>query len=266
MHRLSLVIFTALIALVLPSCLQSETTIHLQKDGSGTLVEQTSLGEKIIGMFEQMAALTGAPADDPLAGLLSEKNAKEKAAALGEGVTFESAVPVAADGKRGVRTTFRFADINKLKISPGSAINELSSLNPQAPAAPRTEPLSFSYTDGSLTINLPEPEKPDAPAADLDAEAMDPQQVGAMREMVGDMTISFKIVFESGIDETDATHRDGNTVTLVEMQMAKILDQPDSFKKLASVPQNDPGALMQAFKNIDGMKMEHQRKVTVKVK
>ena len=32
------------IALVLPSCFQSETTVHLKKDGSGTLVEQTTYG------------------------------------------------------------------------------------------------------------------------------------------------------------------------------------------------------------------------------
>ena len=38
MKRLLLAISSAVVALVLPGCLQSETTITLNKDGSGTLV------------------------------------------------------------------------------------------------------------------------------------------------------------------------------------------------------------------------------------
>ena len=46
--------FTDLAALALPSCLQQATTIHLNKDGSGTLVEETTLGAQASAMLEQM--------------------------------------------------------------------------------------------------------------------------------------------------------------------------------------------------------------------
>ncbi len=89
MKRLFLASASALIALVLPGCLQSETTIHLNKDGSGTLVEQTTLGAQMMAMLDQMAAIGGDEGKDPMAEMFSAEKAKAKAATLGDGVTFE---------------------------------------------------------------------------------------------------------------------------------------------------------------------------------
>lgn len=44
-----------LAALTLPCCLQNETMITLNKDGSGTVVEETFLGSKMLEMMTQFA-------------------------------------------------------------------------------------------------------------------------------------------------------------------------------------------------------------------
>jgi hypothetical protein len=256
-------------ALALPGCLQNETTIRLNKDGSGTLVEQTTLGAQMMGMLDQFSALGGgADAKDPVAEMFSEEKAKAKAATMGEGVTFEKSEPITIGANRGARTTYRFADINQLQISPGEGMNELSPMAGQAAAAAKKKPVKFNFADGTLSITMPIPEKPATPPAGAPAApdlAGNPQMEGMMKQMLGDMKVSFKLVIEPGIAETNATHREGNTITLMSMEMAGLLENPETLKKLSAADQSNPAAAFEALKGIEGVKMETQPTVTVKL-
>ncbi|MEO5916142.1 MAG: hypothetical protein ABIS50_18035 [Luteolibacter sp.] len=273
MKRLLLAITSTVIALLLPGCLQSETTIHLNKDGSGTLVEQTTLGAQMMAMMDQMSSFGGADgrakAKDPVAEMFSPEKAKARAATLGEGVTFEKSEPIEIGGNKGARTTFKFADINKLKIAPGEGMKDMSPMGAAAPATAKSEPIAFKFADGTLTIGMPEPAKPEADKdAKPDAPDMEenPQMDAMMKQMLGDMKMSFKVVVDSGIADTDATNHDGNTVTLMEMEMGKLLEKPETLKKLQAADHNDPQAAMEALKGLEGVKMETKKQVTVKLK
>lgn len=271
MKQILLATASLLVAFVLPGCLQSETTIHLNKDGSGTLVEQTTLGAKILEMMEQMAGLGGGDgnAKDPVAEMLSPEKAKARAATLGEGVTYEKSEPIAVGGTKGARTTFKFTDINKLKIAPGDGMKNTSPMGAQAPTTAKSEPIAFKYADGTLTIGMPEAEKPEADKeskpGQIDA-AGNPEMEAMMKEMLADMKVSFRIVIEPGIAETDATNRNGNTITLMEMEMGKLLEKPETLKKLSAADQSNPQAAMEIMKGLDGVKMETKKQVTVKLK
>lgn len=270
MKRLILAAASTLTALLLPGCLQSETTITLQKDGSGTVVEQTTLGAQMLGMLEQFAAMGGENAKDPVAEMFSEEKAKAKAAKMGEGVTFVKSEPVKAGESKGAKVTYKFADINKLKVSPGDGMSDMSPMAgaPGAPPKQEQKPVSFNYAGGKLTVTMPDPEKPaaDTPkpegAPDLENN---PQAEAMMKQMLGDMKMSFKLVVEPGIAETDATHHEGKTITLMEMEMGKLLEKPDTLKKLSSVDQSDPAAAMEVFKGIEGVKVETKKEITVTV-
>ena len=271
MKQILLASASILVALVLPGCLQSETTIHLNKDGSGTLVEQTTLGAQMLAMMDQMAGLGGGDAKpkDPIAEMFSPEKAKARAATLGEGVTFEKSEPVEAGGGKGARTTYKFADINKLKIAPGEGMKNISPMGAAAPATAKSEPVAFKFADGTLTIGMPETDKPEAdkqPKPDAQDAAQNPQMEAMMKQMLGDMKVSFKVVIEPGIAETDATNRDGNTITLMEMEMGKLLEKPETLKKLSAADQENPEATMELLKGLDGVKMETKKQVTVKLK
>ena len=260
-------------ALALPSCLQQATTVHLNKDGSGTLVEETTLGAQMTAMLGQMGALGGDQAPDPAKDLISPDKAKARAAALGEGVTVTKVEAIEVKGNKGARTTYHFADINQLKLSAGSGLQDAMPKMPGAPEAadPKTQPTTFKYADGVLTITNPDHAKAAAPAAapgggaggiDLGDEQMEPM----MRQMVGDMKISLKVVIEPGIASTTATHVDGNTVTLAEMDMGKVMDNPGAFAKLQGMDQKDPAKAMEALKDFKGVKMEAQKQITIRLK
>ncbi len=268
MKRIFLAAASTLVAILLPGCLQSETTIHLNKDGSGTLVEQTTLGPQMQDMIEQMAAFGGGAGKDPLADMFSPEKAKAKAATMGEGVTFEKSVPFEAGANKGARTTYHFADINKLHISPTEDLKKLSPMAAHAPPTAKQKPVAFAYSGGTLVMTTPEP----IPAADDTPKPLDapdaeenPEAETMMKQMLGDMKVSLQIVIEPGIAETDATYRDANSITLLQLDMAKLIEKPETLKKLKSAPKNDPAAAMELLKGLEGMKMETKKTVTVKL-
>jgi hypothetical protein len=251
--------------LLLPGCLQSETTIRLNKDGTGTITEETTLGEKMLAMLEQMSAQAGANAPDPTKEMFSDDKAKARAARLGEGVTFEKSEIINADGKKGGRITYRFADINKLKISPGDGIGDMAPGNQAPPEGVEATPLGFIFADGKLTITTPEPKAPDK-APELPEQAAAPEMMAAMKEIFADMKVSVRLVCEPGIAETNATYHEGDTITLTEMNMGELMQDDGAFEKFIKLARENPNKVAEALKGVKGMKVETQREVTVKLK
>jgi len=279
MKRILMPIVAAVAALVLPSCLQQHATITLNKDGSGTIVEETILGAQAAAMLGGLGAGLGggddAKAKDPLKDMVSESKAKERAAQLGEGVTLDKVEPIDKDGKKGARVTYRFTDINKLKYTDaGEGLGKAMAEDvPQAGDAIKEaakKPTTFKYAGGVLTIAMPDEPKPAAGDAKKDDEpepdaAQAAQMEGMMKAMMGDMKISFKLVITPGIAETNATHVEANTITLAEMDMAKVLETPGAFSKLKGMDK-DQAKAMAALKDVKGVKIEEKKEITVKVK
>jgi hypothetical protein len=263
-------------ALALSSCFQHESTVHLKKDGSGTLVEETRMGGQMLEMMSQFAGGLGgedAKPQDPLKDLLSEDKAKKRATELGEGVTLEKIEPVTVGTSKGARATYRFADINKLRISTEDSMKGVAApggLPEEEKPRAESKPIVFNYKDGVLTIVTNNDKNAEKPDAEKKAEAAqnleDPQAMAMMKQMFADMKMSVKLVVDGGIEETNATHREGDTITLMEMDMNKLMEKPENFKKLGEVDQNDPAAAMEALKGIDGVKVEVKPEVTVKLK
>lgn len=271
MKRIILSLVAAAAALALPSCLQNETTIHLKKDGSGTIVEETVFGAQMMAMLGQMAAF-GAPGEDPLADLVSEEKATERASQLGEGVTFVKAEKIERNGGKGARITYAFQDISAVRIAAGDAAKTaMPDLGGAAlAAAEEADPITFAFADNKLTINLPQPKPGEGETADgenipLSEEEANPEMEGMIKQMLGDMKIALRVVVEPGIAATNATHRDGNTITLMEMDMAKLMEQEGALRKLGTLDQSNPQAAFEAIKTIDGVKMETEKTVTVTV-
>ena len=279
MKRIIMPIAAALAALVLPSCFQQNVTITLNKDGSGTIVEETVFGAQMSAMLGGLGGLgaQGGDAKDPLKELTSEDKAKERATKLGEGVTLEKSEAIDADGKKGARVTYHFTDINKLKYSDaaeamGKALGDAAP-QPEGDKAKDKKPTTFKYADGVLTITNPdedgaakegakEENKEDAP----EGAGPEAAQAEAMaKAMMADMKISLKLVITGGIAETNATHVDGDTITLAEMDMGKVLNTPGAFAKMKDAG-NDSAKAMEALKDVKGVKVETKKEITVRVK
>lgn len=251
-----------LAALALPSCLQNETTVTLNKDGSGTVVEETFLGAKMLEMMTQFAQ-PGQP--DPVTEMFSEEKAKAKTAKMGEGVEFVKTEMINKDGKKGARVHYKFADINKLKVNPSGAVDDM---NQQAPGEEdkneKKETVGFSYAGGELKVKTPPTDFEDMQMGDEGAE--NPEMEAMMKEMMADMRLTLRLKIADGIKSTNATHAEGDTITLFDVQVGKMFAQKDELKKIGETGKTDMDAAKAAFAKLDGIKVETKEDVTITLK
>lgn len=262
----------ALLALFTSSCLEHSSTIRLNKDGSGTITEETVFSAEASAM---MAAQGGAGPN-----FADAKKADAAAGKMGAGVTVEKVEKIDKDGRIGGRVVYKFKDINTVKYAFGDTMTDSAKdMGPpgapgDAPDAPgeepKTAPMTFKYEGGVLTLTNPDAKGP-AGAAEGEKPAageLDPQALAMMQGMFKDMKMSLKVEISDGIAETNAAHVDGNTITLAEMAFGKLLADPENLKKLSAMQMQEagPAEVAAAFKGVDGIKIETKDEVTVKVK
>jgi hypothetical protein len=266
----------AFAVLSLNSCLQHEGTINLKKDGSGTIVEQTTMSSQALAMMSSMGniEIEGAEnnqkeneASDPIKDMMSKERTDRRSKELGEGVTFVKAEPVTVGTNKGVRITYRFADINKVRIGSTEGLDMMNSeMDEEDGKADEKDKVGFNYANGVLTVK---------PNFDLDEkgaegenakEEVTDEQLGMMKMMMADMKISFKVAFDSGIAETNATHREKDTVTIFNLDMNKVMEKPEGLKKFMGLDHVDPATAMKEINTIDGIKAETKPEITIKLK
>ena len=268
----------ALLALFLPSCLEHTSTIKLNKDGSGTITEETLFSAEASAMMADMPA----GGENPAGKFSDAKKAAEAAAKMGEGVTVEKTEEIKKDGRIGGRVVYKFKDINKVKFAFGGSMSDagkdMGGPPGDAPdggeAKKENTPITFTYKDGVLKLVNPdakpkeEAKKPDAEKGDApDGEGeTDAQAMAMMQQMFKDMRMTFNVVIVDGIAETNASHVEGNVVTLIDMPFGKLLADPANMKKLEAMKDASPADAAAAFKDIAGLKIETKEEVTVKVK
>lgn len=256
--KLSLALGMSLFA---SSCLQTELTVNLNKDGSGTIVEQTILGAQMLEMMGQFQQ-PGQP--DPIKEMFSEEKAKAKIGKMGEGVEFVKVEMINEGGKKGGRVHYKFADINKVNLNPAGG---LEAMNEGGEAEVKPEDLvKFKYADGKLTLLSPPADFEEMNMAGGGEEAENPEMKAMAKQMMADMRITMKVTCPGGIEKTNASYVDGNTVTVMDVQMGKILDQEAAMKKIAETAKTDKEAAKAEFKKLDGIKVETTEEVTVSLK
>jgi len=266
-----LLMITSLLALfTLNSCLQVESTITLKKDGSGTITEDLLFGDQMVQMMRlsaSQAAQAGIKAKDPFEEMLDKTKATERAKKMGEGVELVSVTKIDTNGKMGVRTVFKFADINKLDYNTADAM-DMGDGGPQPKENKDADKPTFKYADGKLVISqkLPKGEEASEPAKEEKKDEdnpMDDQALAMMQGVMKDMRMTMKMKFDPGIAKTNATYVDGDTITIMEIDFGKVVKDP---KKLKALQGGDFEKTKEALKGIDGIKFEAQETVEVELK
>ncbi len=255
------------VVLLLSGCLDMETVITVKPDGSGT-VEQTFLMQKdILHMLASMS-----PEGEDGFSLMDKEELEKDAEKMGEGVTFVSAEPYERDAFEGYKSVYSFSDISKLRINqnPGANVPD-SGMEEEGEDEDEEllEFVTFSFAKGnprSLTIVLPQPEESESDwdEGQADAEEMpDTGEMEAMMQMYEKMKISMRVIIDGQIRETNATYRDGSTITLMEMDFGKILGDEKTFKKLARTNPGTLEGLKEIVDEVPGIKVELNEKVEV---
>jgi hypothetical protein len=238
----------------LTGCFQSAIGLHVKPDGSGTVDQVFSMSAEALAQAKQMQG-GGGDVAQKLPTEIDEAKLKAAAAKLGEGVTFVSAKKLTLPGREGFVATYAFTDVTKLNLTLGPDMGDKAGGG--APGGEKEEPVTFAFTKGSpseLVINTPVKKKPEDKKEQDDA---------MMAQMFKDMRVSFVVDVQGTIVKTNAVNREGNRITLMDVEFGKVLADPAKFKAMTKLGDPTTPEAKALLKTIPGVKIETENPVRI---
>jgi hypothetical protein len=240
-------LFVAVLMLTLSGCIHATTLVTLKPDGSGTVDEEIGMNPQTLGLLAAFAGGGTAPQMRP-EDIFSEAKAREMADKMG--VRFVSGAPIDSPALKGYHAKFAFDDVKTLKVRMDEARS-------RDELATKRDPFDFNFAKGAssstLTIRIPQDlERP--PLAqmgqrpDLTSE-QGQQMMAMMRPMLAGMFVDVAVAVDGQIVKTNAPFVDGNRVTLVQLDMNKVMQDEAAWTKLQSAKTPEE------MRNIAGVKM-----------
>jgi hypothetical protein len=286
---------------VVCGCIQDTTVIHIKPDGTGTIEETTLFSNSMLELMESLSAgMVGIEQqksdqenkeaakgdstkekektrDDLFAKML--KDAETRAATFGNEVKFISAKPVKTDKGSGYIAVYAFQDISLVKVNQNPSNKVDTQKTEKNDSTPKEEFLRFIFVKGSpsrLVVSFPTqkdlasdkagiPESTKAGGEESN-KGSDDQSLEMMKNLFQDMKLSISLRFEGTIVNTNATYRDASTVTLIEMDFGKIMNNPVLLKKLSAAKPQTIEQTKALFKRVEGLKVETNNPVTIEFK
>jgi len=272
MRKIGLVAAMAALLLI-TGCFQVKQEVTLKKDGSGKITEEVLFSDAMAAQMQKMATAFGGQSNDASNTMYKPEKLKQEALSYGDDVRYITSSAVSHDGFTGYSVTYGFKDINTLKLS-----NDPSGKTMKMGVSDENEGYyQFSFKKGrisTLTIREVDSTEEDDDGEWEEAEEYeedDEEDMGGMNEqmmqMFKDMRIFVSIVFDGKIVKTNAMYQDGNRVTLMDIDYNKIIGDEDAMKTLGKAQNLDSlDEAKKVMKDIEGIKMELQDKVTVSFK
>ncbi len=253
------------------SCIEVETTLKVNKDGSGTIVEKTIASPAMIGMISSFKSM-GDSADTEEFSLMDLEELKANALEMGEGVRFIKAENIGKDNS-GYIAYYEFDDIRKVRVvnDPGEKVPS-DGMGEEAVEEEDPEYITFDFIEGgepTLIIKMPPKNEEDLKFESGETEESSDTLENNMwaeqfKMMMKDMKFVVRVQVDGTVEETNATYSDGSTITLFEMDMGQILDNPEKFNELTKKQPDSFNQLADEIKDVPGIKIE--LKETVKIK
>lgn len=254
-------------------CLEVNTTIHLNKDGSGTLEESVLMSSQVVQMISAFASsFDSTSADTNKFSLFNPEELIADTSKYGSGVKYVSGKEVKKNGKEGYNVVYSFSDITKLRINenPNSKI-DMEGVEFEEDSA--HEFLRFDFTRGepsSLTINLPSMEDEDVSAEDSsqvqDTLAANTQGMDELLKLMKDMRLALTIDFNGNITKTNASYVNGSKVTLFDISFNELLNNPAKLKMFKQQNPKNLEEIKKIVENLPGIKVELNNPVNVTFK
>ena len=270
----------ALLAVACTGCITFLTEIHLASDGSGTLVQTVSMNPHAAAGAMQEAARsmggsgevhehetreTETKSDGPFANTDFAAKAKE----LGDGVEFVSADPIHEPEAEGVRVTYRFRDVRTLYLNPkpGAAMGTEGA----GRSSPRALRFRFEKSGGRAILTAITPPAGKETTAARNAAAppagkADPGQIEMIRRMFKGMRMGLTIDVDGPIVATNASFHEARRVTLIDLDMDRLLDRPETLETLnsrLSAAAGDDAQTAEVLSAVPGVKIETKPEVRI---
>lgn len=265
--RKALSILLLIIApLLIAGCLEIETVVHVNRDGSGTITERLVMSKEFVETMQEMAP------EGTLADLYNEQELRDATRGYGNGVTYVSAVNVETEFGKGYEATYAFTDVNNIRVGkkPGRKANDETetgtggfttfSMYPGNPTQLLIHwPVSENRSDNT--------EADETVAEDRAFSEQTPEQreaaMAMMQATFKEMRISMHVEVAGQIINSNATHLRNNRVTLVDIAFAEFLNSAEAMEAMATDKEPTVADMKEMLTLIPGLKMEIEPEINV---
>jgi hypothetical protein len=262
------IVVLLMLTLALMGCFESIVLLRVNKNGSGTIEETVVISDAFMELMKSFGGEEEGEEEEE--DLIDEQELTDKAASMGEGVRYVSAEPVKTERGSGYKAIYSFSDINDVRINQNPGEN----VSPPPVGGEEEDPveewLRFNFSGGrtpTLEIIYPQDlemeQEEESAEGEVDMES-NPDMMDMMRELYQDMHIRIAVEVDGQITETNANYVDGSTVTLMDIDFAKILEDEEKFKELMSANPETVEEMKELVKDNPGIKVEIEEKIRIR--
>ena len=268
-------LLAAVCALLSAGCFTSDSVIVVQSDGSGTVTNAILLKSATMELLKNFQPSTEAGKEKsegaaPSKELFTEAKMREATAHMGEGVTFQSMQPLKKDGWEGVKVTYAFKDISKLKYN-------MRSESTVATTESSPELLTFRFAPAAaaapakLTIVMPldkalkERSKTGGLMPKMDDSAMNKAMLEQFKSMFEGLKASVAVEVGGPIVKTNADYVSGSKVTLLAIDFNQMIASGADFEMFGAISDGTMplAEAREKLKATKGLSMQLQPEVSV---
>jgi len=273
MIKLKKLLVISILPFLLAGCLQVETNINVNKDGSGTINEKVLFSKAFVSMIKQFAQSfdDSTSTDKEEFSIFKTDDIKADAKDFGENVKYVSHKIISNDQWEGYDAVYSFDDITKIKITPDP--DSKVGFGEEGSEVPKEEDYYFfRFNKGDvpeLIIDRPEI-KLSSETGEKNEEEQSEQNDDQMSEeflnLMKSMSISVAVVVDGKIVNTNASYADGSKVTLFEMNLGEMMKNKEAFNEFKNKEPKSIEEMKQYVKKFPGMKIEMEKPVSIKFK
>lgn len=255
-----------LTAILLSGCIEVDTTVNLNKDGSGTIEEKVLMSSAMISMLKQFSqSFSNDSTKKEAFNIYDPKELESKASTYGNGVKFVSGEKIKDGDREGFKAIYSFTDINKLMLdqNPGSQVP----MGSDSQENKDKDLFTFNFTKGSpakLEILMPK-EKFDKEKnkEEEDTTGNNMGDIAKVKQMFKDMKVEMNVKVNGKIVSTNATYVNGSNITLFKVDFNDLLDNPEKLKEMQTKNPQNIDEFRKLVKGVKGIQMEFNDKVNV---
>lgn len=271
MRKIKFAFTILVVTFLLAGCLQVETTLKVNKDGSGTIIEKVLFSKAFVNMMKDFAHAFQDSASTEEFKIYDVNEIITNAKDYGDNVDCVSHTEIADDKWEGYQAVYFFDDVTQIQISPDPD----SKINLEDETASNEEEEEF-YIFKFLKGNNPQLII-DRPVIELNANAEDKEDSVETEQseveegeeflkMMEGMKIDIAVEVEGEITNTNATYVQGSRVTLFQMDFTEMMKNKEGFKEFKKNEPKNIDEIKMYLEKLPGIKVEVEKPITINFK
>lgn len=267
-------IVAVLVAAVLfASCINVSSTLTVRPDGSGTVTERILLPAQVTMMMRSLQQF--GDSSDGSQALFTEEEVRDRVESM-PGMRVESVTMLSDDRGEGYEAVYAFNNLNDVSYdpAPGDVLPDDASTTTADNPMDLLSAVDLSFTPGSpatLTVTMPrdDDQEVDDDSLSVDPSTEDPsspREERMIRQMLQDSGLRLAVNIEGSIVETNATHRSGSTITLIDIDFGKTMEDSTAFTRMmaSNFDVGSTSAAYDSLNTVPGITIEPRETVTIR--